>query len=104
MRINGPLSPSENLQSEKVGSTGSSHPQGPAASTQTTQDETQFSADSSRIDQLKAGLSSLPEVRQERVSALRQAIAQGTYQVTDQQLASAMYSEISTGNGGATRR
>jgi len=104
MRINGPLSLPENLQPAKVNSTGSSNPQGQTAAVNTTQDQAQLSVDGSRIEQLRAGLSSVPEVRQERVNALRQAIGQGSYQVTDQQLAGAIYSQMSVGMGGSTGR
>jgi flagellar biosynthesis anti-sigma factor FlgM len=102
MRVNGPIPYTENIQPGKVSNTGSSNPQGQAAPVNATQDQAEFSVDSSRIEQLKASLSSVPEVRQERVSALRQAISQGNYQVSDQQLAGAMSFESLIGNGGST--
>jgi flagellar biosynthesis anti-sigma factor FlgM len=104
MRVNGPVPYSENLQPDKVTNTGSSNPQGQAAPVNATQDQAQFSVDSSRIEQLKASLSGVPEVRQERVNALRQAISQGTYHVTDQQLAGAISDATLIGNGGSTDR
>ena len=104
MRINGSLSLPENLQPNKVNTPASPNPNGQATAVKTTQDQAQLSVDSSRIEPLRAGLSSVPEVRQERVNALRQAIGQGSYQVTDQQLAGAIYSEMSVGMGGSTGR
>jgi flagellar biosynthesis anti-sigma factor FlgM len=92
MRVDAPLSLPENLQPQKVEKSGSSTNQSRLASVGSNQDKAQLSVDSARIEQLKAALSSVPEVRQERVDALRQAMSNGTYQVTDQQLADAIAS------------
>ena len=42
---------------------------------------------------LAAKVASAPEIRQDRVDQLRQAISSGTYSVSDQQLAQAMLSD-----------
>jgi flagellar biosynthesis anti-sigma factor FlgM len=39
-------------------------------------------------------LAAVPEVRQDRVAALQQAIASGTYNVSGQQIAQAMSSDL----------
>ena len=46
------------------------------------------------MQQLKANLAQVPEVRQERVDALRQAMSNGSYQVSDQQLSDAIGSDL----------
>ncbi len=97
MRVDAPLPLPENLQLQKVERSGSSTNQSRLASVESNQDKAQLSVDSERIEQLKAALSRVPEVRQERVDALRQALGKGSYQVTDQQLADAIHSELQTG-------
>jgi len=44
--------------------------------------------------QLQEKLAKAPEVRQERVEAIKQARAAGTYNVSDSQLADAMFKEF----------
>ena len=46
------------------------------------------------MQQLKANLAQVPEVRQERVAALSQAVSSGAYQVSDQQLSDAIGSDL----------
>jgi flagellar biosynthesis anti-sigma factor FlgM len=53
-----------------------------------------LSTGSAQIQSLKAQLQSLPDVRQERVQQLQKAINGGTYQVSDQQIADAIFSEL----------
>jgi flagellar biosynthesis anti-sigma factor FlgM len=104
MRVNAQLSLPENDQPQKVGRPGSSNQQVQSAPVRVPQDQARLSVDSARIDQLKAKLSNAPEIRQGRVDALRQAIGQGSYQVSDQQLAVAMHSELVTVDGGTPGR
>jgi flagellar biosynthesis anti-sigma factor FlgM len=94
MRVDAPLPLPESLQPQKVERSGSSTNQSRRASVESNQDKAQLSVDSARVEHLKAALSSVPEVRQERVDALRQALSKGTYQVRDQQLADAIHSEL----------
>lgn len=67
----------------------------PDASTSRTADATpaekpEVSGDSGRISFLKAELNRTPDVRQERVAALQAKIRQGTYNVSDEQIANAI--------------
>lgn len=56
-------------------------------------DHTTLSSDSTMAKSLVAQALSMPDVRQERVQALRQAVSSGTYQVDPQKLATAMMSD-----------
>lgn len=53
-----------------------------------------LSPDQSRIHALAAQVSGLPEVRQEKVSALARAIETGTYQVKPEETAAALLSQL----------
>src|SRR5208282_5335482 len=97
MRVDAPLSFPENLQPQKVASSGSPNQPSRAVPVDSGNDQAEFSADNATIQQLKANLSQMPEVRQERVNALRQAVSSGSYQVSDQQLSDAIGSDQLTG-------
>ena len=94
MRVDGPLSIPENLQPDKVARSGSPTQQSSPAPVGSDQDQAQLSVDNNTIQQLKANLSQVPEIRQERVDALRQAVSNGSYQVSDQQLSDAIGSDL----------
>jgi len=94
MRIDAPISVPENLQTPKASRSGSSGQQGRSVPVGSGQDHAQLSADGATVQQLKARLSQVPEVRQERVEALRQAVGSGNYRVSDQQLGDAIASDI----------
>jgi negative regulator of flagellin synthesis FlgM len=77
---------------------------GPAASAQSAQETTgpaisgaldvaNLSTGSDAVQQLKANLDSVPDVRQQRVSDLRRAIGNGTFQVSPRQIADAMLAD-----------
>ncbi len=55
-------------------------------------DVAQLSTGSDSVQSLKAQLDSVPEVRQQRVDGLRQAIADGSFKVSPQRIAEAMMS------------
>lgn len=57
-------------------------------------DEAQLSAGRSRVEDLKAGLTGLPTVRQDRVEALQKAVQNGTFNVSNQQLADAILGDF----------
>jgi negative regulator of flagellin synthesis FlgM len=94
MRIDAPLPLPENIQTQNLTRSGSSAQPNSAALAASTQDQAQLSVDSGTLQQLKSTLSQLPEVRQDRVNALRQAVNSGSYQVSNQQLADAIGSDL----------
>jgi flagellar biosynthesis anti-sigma factor FlgM len=53
-----------------------------------------WSEDTARVNALAAQVNSLPEIRQERVQSLSQAIRDGRYQVTPEQTAASLVDEI----------
>jgi flagellar biosynthesis anti-sigma factor FlgM len=57
-------------------------------------DVTQLSPDQIRLRSLESRVNSMPEIRQERVEALGKAIRNGTYDVTPEQTAEAMLSDV----------
>jgi flagellar biosynthesis anti-sigma factor FlgM len=93
MRIDAALPLPENIQTQNITRSGSSAPQGSVSPAVSSQDQAQLSVDSVTVQQMKTSLSQLPEIRQERVNALRQAVNGGSYQVSDQQLADAIGSD-----------
>jgi flagellar biosynthesis anti-sigma factor FlgM len=84
--------------------TGSQEPERPGSSTSTSKpgqtgqaalgsDTASLSSAGERVASLKAELQNTPEVRRDRVLALQKAVRQGSYHVTDQQIASAILSD-----------
>jgi len=96
MRVDGPHSVPENLQPDKVARAGSPTQQNRSAPVDSGHDLAQLSVGKQTIQQLKANLSQVPEVRQDRVEALRQAVSSGSYKVSDQQLSDAIASDMLT--------
>jgi flagellar biosynthesis anti-sigma factor FlgM len=94
MRIDAALPLPENQPTTKVASSGSSVPQNNSAPVGSGQDQAQLSADRNTLQNLKAKVAQVPEIRQDRVNTLRAAISSGSYQVSDQQLANAMGSDL----------
>ena len=94
MRIDAALPLPENIQTQNVTRSGSSAAQSSTALAASTQDQAQLSVESGTVQQMKTTLSHLPEIRQERVNALRQAVNSGSYQVSNQQLADAIGSDL----------
>jgi len=94
MRIDAALPIPENQPTQKVANSGANAQQGTAAPVTSGQDKAQLSVDSGTVQQLKSTLSQLPEVRQDRVNALRRAVSSGSYQVSNQQLADAIGSDL----------
>ncbi|HZQ67132.1 MAG TPA: flagellar biosynthesis anti-sigma factor FlgM [Terriglobales bacterium] len=58
------------------------------------EDKAQLSLDQGRIRDLEWQAKQLPEVRSERIKALAQKLESGAYEVTPQQTAEAMLSEM----------
>jgi flagellar biosynthesis anti-sigma factor FlgM len=94
MKIDAPLSFPENAGLQRVGATGTSPSQNQPAGVGFSPDDVKLSVDGDRIQQLKADLSGSSDVRQERVAALKQAIDQGSYNVSSHQIAQAMASDL----------
>jgi flagellar biosynthesis anti-sigma factor FlgM len=94
MKIDSSLAFPQQVEPQRVGTTGSSPSQNQGELAGLSPDEVQFSIDGEKVQQLKADLSGAPDQRQDRVAALQQAIQEGSYNVSDQQIAQAMSSEL----------
>jgi flagellar biosynthesis anti-sigma factor FlgM len=96
MKIDSHLPLPSDRPAERITS-GASSPAKPAEKkAETHSDKVLLLTDQETIEALKANLKGLPEVRWERVDALRQAVQNGTFQVTDHQLADAMLDDLLT--------
>jgi flagellar biosynthesis anti-sigma factor FlgM len=60
------------------------------------QDQAQLSGAHTLVQALAAEASQLPEVREEKVSALRQAVESGSYQTSSEKVAEALFSHLWT--------
>jgi flagellar biosynthesis anti-sigma factor FlgM len=94
MKIDAPLGFPEQVGPQRVGTTGCSPSQNQEERVGVSPDEVRFSVDGEKVQQLKADLDGLPDLRQNRVVALQQAIEEGSYTVSPQQIAQAMSSEL----------
>ena len=63
-------------------------------------DKARFSFDQARVHALEKEVLAQPEVRQQQVELLRQAIGKGEYAVTEGQVAAAMIADLAPGSGG----
>jgi flagellar biosynthesis anti-sigma factor FlgM len=94
MRFDG-ISPVPDGQSlDRTSPSASSSAKAGAGQSQGATDHTQLSASQSRVQDLMAELTSLPDVRQDRVTALQQAIGNGSFHASDQQLADAILGDF----------
>jgi flagellar biosynthesis anti-sigma factor FlgM len=59
-------------------------------------DSTQLSTDQVKLQALTAAVLQMPEVRQDKVTALAAQVQKGSYQVTAQQTAEALLSAVTT--------
>jgi negative regulator of flagellin synthesis FlgM len=94
MKIDAPLAFPEQVGPQRVGTTGSSPSQNEGGRVGLSPDEAQLSVDGEKVQQLKADLTGLPDLRQDRVAALKQALEEGSYNVSGEQIAQAMSSEL----------
>jgi flagellar biosynthesis anti-sigma factor FlgM len=62
------------------------------------EDQAQLSGAHVQVAALTAQASQLPEVRQQRVQALRQAIQSGSYHASPQQVAAAVFAHLIAGS------
>jgi negative regulator of flagellin synthesis FlgM len=94
MKIDAPLAIPEQVGPQGVGTTGRSQSQNEEGRVTLSPDQVQFSVDGETVQQLKTDLAGLPDLRQDRVAALKQAIDEGSYNVSGQQIAQAMSSDL----------
>ncbi|HWP83818.1 MAG TPA: flagellar biosynthesis anti-sigma factor FlgM [Terriglobia bacterium] len=94
MKIDSNLLFPHDRSAERIGASASAAPGKAREALPSCCDEVRLSADRESIEALKSRLKEVPEVRWERVAALRQAVQSGTYHVSDQQLADAMLQDL----------
>ena len=63
-------------------------------------DKARFSFDQSRVNSLAREAMAQPEVRQQKIELLRQAIGKGEYAVNDGQIADAIIADLAAGSSG----
>lgn len=97
MRIDPKLQAPEGLQSDAVQDPKGSAVQksGPEDSSSTGGVQVQLSTSSGQVAALAQQAANVPAVRSDRVDALRKAIRDGEYNVSNEQVAAAMYSDMS---------
>jgi flagellar biosynthesis anti-sigma factor FlgM len=94
MKIDSPLTFPQQVEPQRIGTAGSSPGQNQDGTSALSGDLAQFSVDGVKVQQLKGNLAAVPDVRQDRVAALQHAIASGSYNVSGQQIAQAMSSDL----------
>ena len=94
MKIDAAVGLPGQVEPQRVGTTGSAPSQNQGERVGFSPDEVQFSVDGEKVQQLKANLDGLPDLRQDRIAALKQAIEEGSYNVSGQQVAQAMSPEL----------
>jgi len=87
MRIDASFAFPEIVGPQRVGATGPSPTQNQAEKAGLSPDEVPISVDGEKVQQLKADLDGLPDLCQERVAILTQAVEAGSYKVPNQQIA-----------------
>jgi negative regulator of flagellin synthesis FlgM len=92
MRIDAANTLPGSQEPDRPGSTFVSKPR-EAGQTVLGSDTASLSSAGQRVESLKAELQNTPEVRRDRVQALQKAVQQGSYQVTNQQIANAILSD-----------
>ncbi len=94
MKIDASLTFPQQAEPQRVGTAGSAPAQKQGGTVALTPDSAQLSMDGGKVQQLKADLAAVPDVRLERVAALQKAITSGSYNVSGQQIAQAMSSDL----------
>jgi len=94
MKIDMPLTFPQQVEPQRVGTAGASSSQNQEGASALSPDVAQFSVDSEKVEQLKGNLAAVPDLRQDRVAALQQAIASGSYNVSGKQIAQAMSADL----------
>jgi len=85
--------------SERVG--GAAAPQSGRVSSQSApaSDQTNLSSDAAQFSTLSAAAGQVPDVRHDRVAAISAARANGTYSVSNRQIATALVRDLGGSNG-----
>ena len=91
----GPVDRSQERRTHPV----SSSPSGQTERTQTegtaqAPDLTRLSVDRERIEKLSSSLTQLPDIRQDRVDAIQKALFNGTFSVSNEQIAESVLTEL----------
>ena len=94
MRIDLDAKTPEATQPGKSSKSGSRAPADASSRAGSEDDQALLSLDRGKVQALEAKVMSAPEIRQERVEALRNQIQSGTYQAPPEQTAEAMLSEM----------
>jgi len=91
VRINPNVGVPEGQGPDRVGTAGSAPANKQTQnSAQVSADQTNLSSDALKLSDLSAKLANVPDIRQDRVATLSQAIHNGGYSVSNQQIAVAM--------------
>lgn len=90
MRIDPNLGIPEGQQPERVQNSTSQAAKPLQISSASASDQASLSPDATQLSNLSLALVSAPDVRQERVSAVSQALQNGSYSVSNQQIAGSM--------------
>ena len=91
------LGPPEEKKTERATT---ARPAEQPASEATSLDRARLSFDQARVQSLESQVLAQPEVRQEKVDLLRQAVGKGEYAVSEGQIADAMIADLSAGSTG----
>jgi flagellar biosynthesis anti-sigma factor FlgM len=99
MRVNPNLGPQDGQPVDRVSSTA---PSKQSANTQATRsaagqeagDQTQLSPDALQLSNLSSTLANVPDIRQGRVTQVTQAIHNGSYSVSNEQIAQSMLGDF----------
>ena len=94
MKIDAPLTVPQQAEPQRVGTTASPPAEKQSGTAALTPDSAHLSVDGGKVQQLKTDLAPVPDVRQDRVAALQKAISSGSYNVSGQQIAQAMSSDL----------
>ncbi len=84
----------ESSRSSTQSSLASTSAAGTAASSPLGEDQAQFSGAHVQVQSLVAQALQLPEIRQEKVNALRQAVLGGNYQPSSEKVAEALFTHL----------
>ena len=60
----------------------------------TTEDQARISVDREKVQRLQVELAKLPDIRQDRVDALRRSLAEGSYRIDENRVAEAIRNDM----------